>query len=80
MFPPKFKRKDYPDFRAKWITEGFTCPPSAHLNTGRYWKEFPVMDGRKIHVWYKKVADYYVRDYGLGKTKSVAYNYDWPKP
>ena len=79
-FPPKFPRKDYSKMREGWLEEGYSCPLEAHLNHGRYWKEFPVMKSRIIHAWYKKVSDVYIKDYSFGRTNSVPYNYDWPKP
>lgn len=80
MFPPKFLRSNYLEMKTKWEAEGYTAPEERELGSRKYWKEFPVMDGRKVHAWYKKVADYYIRDYGYGETRARPYNYDWLKP
>jgi hypothetical protein len=69
-FPHKFLRKDYQAMKAKWAEEGFSSPPEKELYGGRHWKEFPVTKGRAIHAWYKRVADFYYRDYSIGETNA----------
>lgn len=80
VFPSKFLRRDYSDMRRVWVAEGYSAPHESCLGSGRFWKEFLVMRGRRTHARYTKVGDYYIRDYGYGETRSVPYNYDWPKP